>query len=430
MRYFGTDGIRGEPLKDLSLEFVLKLSKLIPILGVKHVLIGTDTRESKDMLAFQMIAGCLSQGLNVEYVGVISTPGLMYLTKIHSSIGIMITASHNPFSDNGIKLIWKGEKLAAEMEQQIEELLDQPSPEPRSIGHFYYNSKAIREYHLMLSKDIVPTSIRIGLDCANGATYKTAPMLFGLVTSQLEIIGNTPDGKNINKNCGSTHLESLARIVQEKHCDLGIAFDGDGDRVLFLNQRGEEISGDVLIYIMACYLKQNNALKQNRVALTIMSNPGIILALRKKGIDVIETPVGDKYILEAIKKYDLSLGGENSGHIILSDASFIGDGIRNAMLILRILEETHTKIEDWSREIDLYPNHLQNIQVAHKDIVMGNILQQEIKKMKDEASNDCKIIVRPSGTEDCIRISVMAKTTEVVLNFKERLKNLILSLDA
>lgn len=430
MKYFGTDGIRGIPNETLSLELLLALSRALKKLNIKDIIVGTDTRWSKDMLAFQMIAGCLSVGLDVEYIGVISTPGLIYLSKIKNAVGIMITASHNPYQDNGIKILYQGRKLSIEEESLIEQAIKEKEVDRNILGKYTYNPLAIKEYHLMLSKSIVSTHLKIALDCANGATYKTAPLLFKLMTPYLEVMGNQPTGTNINENCGSTHLEALSNLVLERHCDIGIAFDGDGDRVQFIDKKGEIISGDHLLYILACYLKQKNKLKHNTVALTVMSNPGIVLALKEKGIETIETPVGDRYVADAIRNQDLTLGGENSGHIIYSEQMIIGDGVFVAMKIIEILEETQTTIEDWTSQISLYPNQLENIYVQNKNAVLGKPLQQEISKMKEEAREACKIIVRPSGTEECIRISIMAKTKELVMMYMERVKALISALDA
>ncbi|MDE7095806.1 MAG: hypothetical protein K2O23_04885, partial [Anaeroplasmataceae bacterium] len=267
------------------------------------------------------------------------------------------------------------------------------------------------------------------LDCANGATYKTAPLIFNLISNSLVVIHNHPNGCNINEGCGSTHLESLSKKVVEENCDLGFAFDGDGDRILCVDKNGIPVDGDLLIYIFSCYLKERHLLKNNRVALSIMSNLGIIQALQKKGIEVIETPVGDKYIVDAIKSYDLSIGGENSGHIIFPEYTSTGDGIFIAMKLIQVLEETHTTLEDWLRDIVLYPDVLENVVVQNKKNVMGEPLQREIETIKEELNHDCKIIVRPSGTEDFLRLSVMAKTEELVEKYKAKLLRLIQTLD-
>lgn len=430
MKYFGTDGIRGIPNQKLSLELVLAVGKSLAVLGNHPVIVGTDTRESKDMLACALIAGALSSGLDVSYVEVIPTPGLIYLSKIKEAIGVMITASHNPYFHNGIKIVKKGRKLNLEEEKAIEEGIDFSFPPSEKIGKFSYAKYLLTEYHKHLFQHIYPTNLKIVLDCANGATYKTAPHFFDLITSSLLVLHHHPNGININEKCGSTHLESLSKAVVENHYDLGFAFDGDGDRILCVDKNGIPVDGDILIYIFACYLKDKGLLKNNKVALSIMSNIGILQALRKKGIEVIETPVGDKYIAEALHTYELSIGGENSGHIILPSLSSTGDGILMAMKLIQIFEETHTPLEEWLKEIILYPDTLQNIVVQDKKKVMGIPLQKEIESIKEELHQDCKIIVRPSGTEDFIRLSVMAKTQELVEKYKQKLMCFIQSLDA
>lgn len=429
MKYFGTDGIRGIPNQKLNIEFITSIGRALATLNLPSIIVGTDTRESKDFIAYALIAGAMSQGLNVEYVEIIPTPGLMYLSKIKQAIGVMITASHNPYMYNGIKIVKNGNKLNEEEEQMIEKFIDAPLPVCSSIGSFSSAKHLLKEYHKKLFQFIYPTNLHIAVDCANGATYKTAPLLFNLITSSLVIIHQHPNGCNINEACGSTHLEGLSKTVVEKNCDLGFAFDGDGDRILCIDNNGVPVDGDILIYIFACYLKEKGLLKNNRVALSVMSNLGIIQALKKKGIDVVETPVGDKYIVEAIKNYDLSIGGENSGHIIFSECSSTGDGILIAMKLIQVLEETHTTLKDWMKDIVLYPDVLQNIVVQNKKNVMGVPLQKEIETIKEELHQDCKIIVRPSGTEDFIRLSVMARTQELVDKYKQKLMSFIQSLD-
>ncbi|MCM1130332.1 MAG: phosphoglucosamine mutase [Roseburia sp.] len=430
MKYFGTDGIRGIPNQKLNLKLIISVGKALSALNCSRLIVGTDTRESKDMIATALIAGALSLGFEVDYVGVIPTPGLVFLSKVEQAIGVMITASHNPFFYNGIKIIHKGRKLKKEEEEEIEAYINQPPAYGGSIGKLIHSKALLKEYHRMLFQHIYPTNMKIAIDCANGATYKTAPLIFNLITNSLVTLHNHPNGVNINEKCGSTHLESLSTAVIENQCDLGIAFDGDGDRILCVDKNGVAVDGDVLLYIFTSYLKEKNQLKNNRVALSIMSNLGILQALRKKGIEVIETAVGDKYILKAIEEYDISIGGENSGHIIMPEISSTGDGILIAMKLLQVLEETHTTLEDWLKEIVLYPDALQNVIVKDKEKVMGIPLQKEIELIKKELNQDCKIIVRPSGTEECLRLSVMAKTQELVDQYKNKLLGIIKSLDA
>ncbi|MDE7161422.1 MAG: phosphoglucosamine mutase, partial [Anaeroplasmataceae bacterium] len=361
MKYFGTDGIRGIPNQSITVEECVKIGKALYSLNNTRVILGTDTRASKDMLASAIIAGCLSVGIHVDYVGVITTPGIIYLSKIKKTIGIMITASHNPYQYNGIKIINQGQKLSLQEEEAIEKLIDQPISYFGEIGSLNYTEHYLKEYHKKLFTAITPTDLKIAVDCANGATYQTASLIFPLVSNHCILIGNEPDGYNINKNCGSTHLEALSQTVVTEKCDLGIAFDGDGDRILCVDKSGNVVDGDCIIYLLACHYEKNKVLKNHQIALTIMSNLGIIQSLKQKGIEVIETRVGDKNIADAIHTNDLLLGGENSGHIILSHLSSTGDGILVALELIRVLEETKTSIEDWIKDIQLYPDVLQNV---------------------------------------------------------------------
>lgn len=431
MKYFGTDGVRGIPNQKLNLNLITSIGRALITLDNPTVIVGTDTRESKDMIASALIAGCLSVGLNVEYVEILSTPGVIYLSKMKQAIGVMITASHNPYFYNGIKIIKEGRKLNQEEEERIEQFIDHPPVlSSKAIGKYMPATFLSKEYHKKLIQSIYPTNLKIAVDCANGATYKTAPLIFNLITSSSVVINHQPDGCNINENCGSTHIENLSKLVVEQGCDLGIAFDGDGDRILCVDQDGIPVDGDLLIYIFACYLKDKGLLNKNKVALSVMSNLGVIQALHKRGIEVIETPVGDKYISDAINEHDLSIGGENSGHIIMPFVTSTGDGIILAMKLIQVLEETKTTLADWVKDIILYPYALQNIVVQDKKKVMGIPLQKEIDEIKEELHQDCKIIVRPSGTEDCIRLSVMAKTQGLVEKYKNKLMTLIETLDA
>lgn len=429
MKYFGTDGVRGIPNQSLLVEQVLMLGKALSVFKISTIILGTDTRASKDMFAAALISGCLSVGLNVEYVGVLSTPGIIYLSEIEKTIGVVVTASHNPYEYNGIKIVYQGRKLSLLEEQQIEEYLDHPVPYLGKLGILHSSKYLLKEYHKKLCSLIVPTHLKIAIDCANGATFQTAPLIFNLLSNQCIVIGDHPNGYNINENCGATHLEALSKTVIENNCDLGIAFDGDGDRILLVDHNGKTIDGDLILYILACYYQQKNELQHQTIALTIMSNLGLVQSLKNKGIRTIETPVGDKYVAESIRENNLSLGGEKSGHIILPRLSSSGDGIVVALELIRILEETNTSIEDWVKEVELYPDTLQNIAVVHKKNVMGIPLQKEIETIKEELHQDCKIIVRPSGTEDCIRLSIMAKTQELVDKYKNVLISFIQSLD-
>ncbi|MBQ7641386.1 MAG: phosphoglucosamine mutase [Acholeplasmatales bacterium] len=429
MKYFGTDGIRGIPNEKLTVDLVTKLGMALTALNNKNVVLATDTRLSKDMLAQAISAGALSKGLNVEFLGIIPTPALIYYSYVHKATGIMITASHNPYTDNGIKVLKNGIKLSEEDELKIESLIDNPKEDKTEIGKYIINDNAKEEYVDFIKKHIIKTNLKIVLDTANGATYKTAEMIFNDITSNLTIIANNPDGYNINNGCGSTHLELLKKKVLEIKADIGFAFDGDGDRVLAVDKNGNIIDGDMLIYILARYLKQNNKLNNNSIALSMMSNLGLIKSLNEYGINVIETNVGDKYIVKALFENHLSVGGENSGHIILPDLFHTGDGVFVASQIIKILEETNTSIDDWLKDVKMYADKMVNIKVNDKKAVLNNQkLFDTVEEIKKELKNDCKIIIRASGTEDLIRVSVMAQNEADVLKYSECLVNLVKSI--
>ena len=425
-QYFGTDGIRGVPNKKLTVELVTKLGQALSQLNNKDVVVATDTRISKDMLAQAITAGALSRGINVHFVGVIPTPALIYYSYVKGYTGIMITASHNPYTDNGIKVLNKGFKLSEDEECKIEEYIECPKEYDDEIGILFDEANAKLDYLAFVKKYVKESNLKIALDCANGATYQTAKEVFSKVTDKLVIVADSPNGKNINNNCGSTHLELLKNTVLENQCDIGFAFDGDGDRVLCVDSKGNIIDGDKLIYLLAMYLKSKNKLKDNTVVLSIMSNLGLLKKLNELGIKIIETPVGDKHIIKALKDNNLSVGGENSGHIIVPDVLHTGDGVLNALLVTNLLSETNTKIESWFEDIHMYADKMVNVIVSDRNKVINNEkLIKRINEIKNELNNDCKIIVRASGTEELIRVSVMAKSYDLVEKYSTELVNLV-----
>ncbi len=425
MKYFGTDGIRGIPNEKLTVELVVRLGKALCKLGNKEVCIATDTRISKDMLAYGVASGAMAAGLKVNYLGVLPTPGLIYYSYKHQMTGIMITASHNPYYDNGIKVFDKGFKLQGEVEAILEQAIDDSTNVGSELGTISY-SDGMLEYLDFLKQNIVPSNLKICIDCANGATYQTAPQIFRSITAHLIVINNQPNGYNINLDCGSTHLEQLKKAVVDNHCDIGFAFDGDGDRVLCVNHRGETIDGDKIIYILARYLALKGQLNQNKVVLSIMSNLGLISDLHQRGIEVVSTNVGDKYVVQALIKDHLSVGGENSGHIIMPDVYHTGDGVLIASYLVKILEEMNITIDDWLGDIRMYADCLTNVRVRDRTKVMESaLLKQRIEEIKAELIQDCKIIVRPSGTEELIRITVMAQDAEKVKKYTEELKKMV-----
>lgn len=428
-KYFGTDGMRGVPNKKLTVDIISKMGAALDSLGNKNVILATDTRLSKDMLANAIMAGILSRGMNVHFAGVMPTPALIYLSKLLGYTGVMITASHNPYTDNGIKLLNKGYKLSDTEEAKVEELMDNPVQYTGEIGRFIDKSNVMNTYLDFISNQIEKSNLKIAIDCANGATYKTAPEIFSKVTDNLVVVANNPDGININNACGSTHLELLKKTVVENKCDLGFAFDGDGDRVLCVDSKGNTIDGDMLIYLIAKYLKSKNKLNKDTIVLSIMSNLGLLHKLEEDGIKVIETSVGDKYVVKALMEHNLSVGGENSGHIIVPEVLHTGDGVLNALLVVNLLSETKTTIADWFKDVNMYADKMVNIKVVNKEKVLNNkTLFDRIEEIKKELNNDCKIIVRASGTEDLIRVSVMAKDEATMLKYSDELVTMVKSI--
>ncbi len=426
MKYFGTDGIRGVPNQKLTVELVTRLGSALKVLGNKDIVVATDTRLSKDMLSNAIIAGALASGLNVHFVGVIPTPALIYYSYIHKYTGVMITASHNPYTDNGIKVLKNGYKLLESDELKIEELIDNPEEKSTEIGKYIIEANAKNEYLSFIKKHIIKSDKKVVIDCANGATFETAPEIFKNITNNLVVLANNPDGYNINNNCGSTHLESLKERVVKEKADLGFAFDGDGDRVLAVDKNGNTVDGDMLIYIIARYLKKNDKLNDNKVVLSMMSNLGLIKSLKDYGVDVVETPVGDKYIVKALFDNHLSVGGENSGHIIVPSVLHTGDGVLNAVIIMKVLAETNTDLDDYLNEVKMYADKMVNIKVKNKENVLNNKeLFLRVDAIKKELNYDCKIIIRASGTEDLIRVSVMAKSYELVEKYSSELVNTV-----
>jgi len=426
MKYFGTDGIRGIPNELLNVDFLTRLGKALKCLESKEVVIATDTRISKDMITSAISAGAMSMGLNVKLAGVMSTPALIYYSMNKQITGVMITASHNPYIDNGIKILNKGIKLSNEEELEIESLVDNPILDGTNIGKLEYDENIKNEYIYFIKNKIVQTNKKICIDCANGATTYTALPIFKNVTNDLVVVGATPDGYNINEGVGSTHINYLRDVVVNNKCDIGFAFDGDGDRVICVDNNSNVIDGDMIIYLIARYLKDNNKLNDNTVVLSIMSNLGLIKRLEENGISVYETPVGDKHIYQALEEFKFSIGGENSGHIIIPDIFHTGDGVLIAIMLIKILEETNTNLSDWFSDLEMYSDKMINLNVKDKNSIYDNeLLFKRVEEIKAELNYDCKIIIRPSGTENKVRVSVMAKDNLIVEKYINELVDLI-----
>lgn len=418
-KYFGTDGVRGIANTELTPELAFKLGRCGGYVLTKNtdrpkVIIGRDTRISGHMLEGALVAGLLSTGAEVMRLGVISTPGVAYLTKaLGAQAGVMISASHNPVADNGIKFFGSdGYKLSDEQEAEIEELLDQSVDHlPRPVGgdlgvvNDYFEGGQKYLQFLKQTVDEEFTDIHIALDCANGATSSLATHLFADLDADVSTMGASPDGLNINDGVGSTHPESLAAFVKEKEADVGLAFDGDGDRIIAIDENGEIVDGDQIMFICAKYLKGEARLKQGTVVSTVMSNLGFHKGLEELGIKSVQTAVGDRYVVEEMKNGGYNLGGEQSGHIIFLDYNTTGDGLLTGLQLVNIMKATNKKLSELAGEMKKYPQKLVNIRVSDKHHVTENEKVKEIiKQVEGEMAGDGRILVRPSGTEPLVRV--------------------------
>lgn len=415
MKYFGTDGIRGIPNKTLTNELVYKIGKSLAILANKKVYVAFDTRISKDMLFCSLASGCMSMGLDVYNLGVLSTPGLIYYSKQKNAIGVMITASHNPYTDNGIKIVLNGRKLSESEEKEIEKYIENPVDFSNSIGRLFYDRQAPNEYINFILSKAQKSDFRIGVDCANGATYELSQMIFPRLAKEVKFIGCEPDGFNINQQVGSTNIYRLKELVLLNKLDFGFAFDGDGDRVIAVDFNGNVIDGDKIIYILASYLKRQDKLKNNKVCLTVMSDLGVIKALNEIGVSVNEVNVGDKYVYKNIVENDLSLGGENSGHIILYDQLNTGDGVLIASILIEIFRKEEKIFQDYLKDINSYFSRTINLSIENKNnLIKNEMLINKIDKIKNKFNQECKVIVRLSGTENLVRVTLMGKDEQKV----------------
>lgn len=423
-RLFGTDGARGIANEDLDCELALKIGRAAAYVLTRHtetkpkIVIGKDTRVSCDMLEAALCAGICSVGADVDILGVVPTPAVAYLVGEYSAdAGIMISASHNPVEYNGIKLFSStGYKLSDEMEQEIESLvLDDPSlielKKGVELGRIYRKKSAIKDYidHIRSTVDIDLTGIKVALDCANGSASVTANMLFCGLGAECIIIHDSPDGMNINENCGSTSLDSLIYSVKKYECDLGIAFDGDADRCLAVDENGTKLSGDQIIAILAKDMKDKGTLVDNTAVITVMSNFGMYKFAKENDINLKVTTVGDRYVLEEMLKSGYNIGGEESGHIIFSDFAQTGDGQLSAVQLLSVYKKSGKSLSDLAQIMVRSPQYLTSVPAnqAQKDIFKASeAIKTEIKNVESEIGDTGRVLVRPSGTENIIRVMI------------------------
>ena len=438
-KYFGTDGIRGIAGESLTADLSFKVGKALGKLLTEKkehpkVVIGRDTRISCDMIEQALTAGLTSTGVNVMTVGTIPTPAIAYLTKtIETDSGIMISASHNPYQDNGIKIFGPdGFKLTDEQELEIESLIDNSEQIKNAsfekIGKLYGGSELSQKYvqHIKQSISGDLSNIKIALDCANGATTGVAPYIFGDLEADIETIGCQPNGININDNVGSTKIDTISAFVKENNVDVGFAFDGDGDRVLAVDANGNIVDGDKIMFILAKHLKEQGELKDNMVVSTVMSNIGFYKAIEENGLQSVKTAVGDRYIVEEMRNNNYSLGGEQSGHIILMNYATTGDGILTAVKLANIIKSTGKSLEELASEVSIYPQKLVNIKVIDKKAAMEDSeILAECEKVEKELEGNGRILLRASGTENLIRVMVEASSDELTDKYCEQVAKIV-----
>jgi len=436
-KYFGTDGARGVANENLSVAMAFKIGEYLGYtFKGQNIIIGSDTRLSKDMFLSALCAGITSRGANAYTTGVISTPGISYLTKNKDfKAGIMISASHNPYYDNGIKCFnQEGEKIDSDLESKLEAYIDNQidlGPTSRDyIGRVIDYKDAVNEYLDYVASTINEdlSGFNVLLDTANGSASKLAGQLFSKLNIKTTIINNQPNGENINVDCGSTHLNQISNTIKNAkgQYDLGLAFDGDADRVLAVDSEGNTIDGDVIMFICASYLKDKNLLHKDTLVTTVMSNIGLYKALDDKGIKYEKTAVGDKYVYECLKNEGLSLGGEQSGHIIFNDYANTGDGMLSGLQLIQALKYFNASLKDMASQVTIYPQLLENVKVVDKDVVLNSdILNNEVKAIEEELHGNGRVLLRPSGTEPLIRVMVEASTQEECQKYVKRMVDII-----
>ncbi|WP_078382513.1 phosphoglucosamine mutase [Sutcliffiella halmapala] len=435
-KYFGTDGVRGVANSELTPELAFRLGRFGGYVLTKDhtrpkVLIGRDTRISGHMLEGALVAGLLSIGAEVMRLGVISTPGVAYLTKaLGAQAGVMISASHNPVQDNGIKFFGPdGFKLSDDQEAEIEALLDEEKDQlPRPVGadlgqvndYFEGGQKYLQFLKQTVDEDF--SGIHIALDCAHGATSSHATHLFADLEADISTMGSAPNGLNINEGVGSTHPETLAKLVLEKGADIGLAFDGDGDRIIAVDEKGQIVDGDEIMFICAKYLSEHGRLRHNTVVSTVMSNLGFYKALEAHNVETKQTAVGDRYVVEEMKNGNFLLGGEQSGHIIFLDYNTTGDGMLTGLQLVNIMKLTKKSLSELASEMTKFPQLLVNVRVTDKHHVTENEkVKAVIEAVEAEMGGNGRILVRPSGTEPLVRVMAEAPTQELCDEYVEKI---------
>ena len=443
-RMFGTDGVRGIANTELTPELAFKLGRagayvLAEKINNPKILVAKDTRVSGDMLESALVAGILSVGAEAISLGVIPTPAVAHLTREYKAdAGVMISASHNPVEYNGIKFFDnRGYKLSDELEDKIQDVIENdlknvPSPTGGAVGRLYKEESALRHYidYAVSTIDTKLDGMKIALDCANGAAYKAAVKAFRELGARVYVINDNPDGYNINENCGSTHMEELQDYVVRKKCDIGFAFDGDADRCLAVNEKGEVVNGDFLLTICAKALKESDNLKDNMLVVTVMSNLGLDIACEREGIQLSKTKVGDRYVLEEMLKKNYTLGGEQSGHIIFLNHNTTGDGLVTALQVASILKKSGKAFSELTgimKELPqvllnaVVPNEKKNVYNEDMDIVNA------IKNVENKLNGRGRVLIRPSGTEPLVRVMLEGENQLEIESMAKEIVDLIIN---
>ncbi|NBH26396.1 phosphoglucosamine mutase [Lachnospiraceae bacterium] len=442
-KLFGTDGVRGVANDELTPLLAMQLGQAGAFVLTKEnkhkptIMVGCDTRISGDMLANALMAGICSVGANAVYVGVIPTPAVAYLTRKYKvDAGVVISASHNPVEFNGIKFFdGDGYKLPDELEDEIESIINNNMngikfPIGSNVGKIKYRTDAREEYinHSIRSVNIDLSPLKIVVDCAEGASYYTSVEALRELGANIVAIHNMPDGTNINANCGSTHMEELkARVVYEK-ANIGLAFDGDADRLLAVDEQGNVVDGDQIMAIVGNHMKENGDLANNTIVATVMSNLGFFLMAEKNGIHIKQTKVGDRYVLEQMKEIGASLGGEQSGHIIFLKENTTGDGLLSALHLLKVMVETEKTLSELATIMEVLPQALINAKVPNhkKEKYMEYPeIADAIQKLTDKFAGQGRVLIRPSGTEPLVRVMIEGKDQKMIENDAKQLAELI-----
>lgn len=442
-KYFGTDGVRGVANEELTPELAFKLGRCGGYVLMQHapeiehprVLVARDTRISGQLLETALISGLLSVGIEVMQLGVVPTPAVAYLTRTQTAVaGVMISASHNPAQDNGIKFFGAdGFKLSDDQEFEIEALLDSetddlPRPSTQGLGTVDEFPEGTIKY-LQFLQTTIPSDlegISVCVDAANGATAPLINQLFADLETDFYTMGDRPDGLNINDGVGSTHPEALQAFVKEKNAQVGLAFDGDGDRLIAVDENGELVDGDKIMFICGKHLKSKGRLSDNTIVSTVMSNIGFHKAIEENGMVALKAQVGDRYVVEEMRKGNYTLGGEQSGHIVFLNLNTTGDGLLSAVQLLSVMKETGKTLSELAAEVTIFPQKLVNIRVRDKHTVMDEPeVKAIIEAVESEMNGDGRILVRPSGTEPLLRVMAEASTHEKVDTYVDQIADVI-----